>query len=389
MLKHSTSEPHGLSAPIALKDKRRYCPSGRKNMKSAKNKKLVSGCLAVILSLICLFSGCECSSFRPDVNIPNEIQSGNHENISTDTPTTQPNPPLFYDRFTGLACDESIASCRPLAVCISNFDGKSTKGLSYADVLIETPYDANTTRVWALSANWNTFAELSNISTVRSYMFPMINAFSAICAFAGTDGTQIPSSVNGINQGTGEFSDNFTSDASGQLSSTGASLLNAAVKKNYAMSYSGASLPFQFNTSDSPYTPVGNRISSIHFQYSQANTVDFTYDSTSGIYWKSQSGEAHTDSATGTQLSFSNVLLLFYNVSYYHTASGTTFTLDTAAGGNGFCYTGGHMMPISWHYDNTGNLIFTDSEGQALTLNKGKTYIGMMKITDSSVVVAK
>ncbi len=360
-------------------------------MKSAKKTKLVSGCLAVILSLICAFSGCECSSIRlsSDSNLPSEIPSGDHATAPTDTPTTQPNVPLFYDRFTGLPCDEAIASCRPIAVCLGNFDGKTTAGLSYADILIEAPYDAGSTRFWAITANWSALENISNIATVRSYMFPMINAFSAVAAFSGTDGTQVPPSVSGIDFSTGEFANHFSSDSSGNLSASGAGLLNASVKKNYVMTHSGAPLPFRFTNTDSAYTPTGNQISSVHFQFSPANTVSFNYDPASATYLKYQNGESHTDSATSTQLSFSNILILFYNVSLYHTASGTTFTLDTSAGGNGFCYTNGHMLPVSWRYDNTGNLVFTDSNGELLTLNRGKTYIGMMKITDSSGVVAK
>ena len=116
--------------------------------------------------------------------------------------------------------------------------------------------------------------------------------------------------------------------------------------------------------------------------------MDFNYDAENNVYLRLQRGAPHTD-LNGTQLSFTNVLLLFYNVSYYHTASGTSYTLDTAAGGTGFCYTGGSVTSLEWKYDNTGNLVFTDDRGEPITLNRGKTYIGLLKITDSISVVAK
>lgn len=359
-------------------------------MKSAIFSKYVSGCFAVILSIVCVLSGCKSASFRPDSNpdVPNEILSGNNT-PPDNTPNTEPPAPVFYDRLTGLPCEESIVSCRPLAVCVGNFNEKTTSGLSQADILIEAPYDATETRFWAIGTNWNAFSDISNISSVRSYMFPMINAFSAVCAFAGTDSSAIPPTVSAIDRNTGEFNDNFSTTAANDVFSSGALLMNAAIKKNYSLSYSGAPLPFRINNGDTLYAPSGNVISSLHFQFSSANQVDFIYDSASDLYLRSQNGKSHTDAATGEQLAFSNVILLFYNVSYYHTASGTTYTLDTAAGGNGFCYTGGRVTPINWNYDSTGNLAFTDSDGTLLTLNKGKTYIGMLKITDSSGVVAK
>ena len=361
-------------------------------MKSANKNKLVTGCLAMLLALLCLLSGCQWASFAPKPGTeepPADIPSGEQGSASTDTPTLTPSPTLFDNRYTGLACDEAISSCRPISVCIANFDGKEAKGLSFADILIEAPYDANTTRIWAMTTNWNALTSIENVSSVRAHMFPMMNAFCSIAAYSGTDGGTVPPSISTIDRSTTEMGNYFGVGFDGGVTSSGELLLRAAITKNYAMTDPKAPLPYRLCDNGELFTPVGNRISSIHFGYSAANTVGFEYDSASATYQKMQCDAPHVDAATNTQLSFSNVLLLFYNVSYYHSASGTSFSLDTAVGGNGFCYTGGSMMPVKWGYDNVGNLVFTDTNGDTLMLNRGKTYIGMMKITDSSSVVAK
>ena len=361
-------------------------------MKSATKKQLKWGCLVTLLCLLLTFYGCELSSFTPlkdNTEDPDQIPSVEQENTSTDTPALKPNLPQFYDRYTGLACDEAISSCRPLSVCIANYDGKEQKGLSYADILIESPFDAASTRIWAMSSDWSKLSEMENVSSVKSYMLPMMNAFSSVCAFAGTEGSALPSSINAIDSTMNDTTEYFQKTQSGGLKTSGSTLLNAAIKKNYAISGNTATLPFSIRNEETVYTPSGNKISSIRFEYSATNKASFLFDEEKGVYLKSTDGTPHVDSLTGEQLSFSNVILLFYNVSYYHTAEGTSFTLDTTTGGNGFCYTGGRAVSITWGYDNVGNLVFSDSDGETLILNQGKTYIGMLKITDSSSVVAK
>ena len=345
---------------------------------------------AFLLAFLLLFTSCEWSSFVSPMEDAAAIPSGTVTGSGTgqtEAPNTQPNIPIFYNRYTGLACDEAISSCRPLSVCVGNFDGKEQEGLSFAEILIEAPVDGDATRLWAITTNWSSISSIKNISPIKSYMVPMVHAFGSIAAYAGTSGS-ITSAFDAIDYASGEFTENFSADGS-LVTSSGNIHLNAAIKKNYNMQDSLCALPYRLCDVDAPYSPIGNRISSLHFAYSAKNTVDFAYDAASNTYLKSSSGAAHTDPLTGTQLSFSNVIILFYNVSYYHTANGTSFTLDTTVGGSGFCYTGGGVVPIKWGYDSVGTLVFANENGEPLTINRGKTYIGMLKITDSTSVVAR
>lgn len=361
-------------------------------MKSAKlhRIKIVIGCFLLVISTLFSFYGCQFSSFTDSQGSTND--DGKNPSLEdgggSSNQEQEPQKPLFYNRYTGLTCDEAISSCRPLSICVGNFDGKTQEGLGFADILIETPVDGDETRLWAITSDWHSITKMQNVSSAVSYMFPMPNAFGAICAYNGGNMNSLPT-VPTIDYTTGGLANHFTMSYDGGLSTTGEAMISAAVQKQYSTQDTGIALPYKLADLDAPYTPTGNRISSIHMAYSSKNTVDFTYDTESGTYLRMQRGTPHTDVLSGNQLSFSNVIILFYNVSYYHSANGTSFTLDTTAGGSGFCYTGGSVESINWKYDNTGNLVFTDEGGSTVTLNRGKTYIGLMKITDSTTVVAR
>ena len=313
-----------------------------------------------------------------------------------DLPAVSPADPtpetIYYNRYTGLACDKSVLSCRPISVCISNFDGKRQEGLSLADIIIETPYDNYQTRLWAIYTDHTRTDSLLGVSSVKNYMIPATTAFGAISAYAGN------SDAKGGEGGIGKdyldclyhnLSSSFTETADGALSTSAKLLAEASEAKGYSLIDTSTTLPYQIADEGTVFTPSSNRIRSLSFRYSTANTVGFTYDEKTRLYLKEQSGAPHVDAKTGEQLTFSNLLLLFHNVSYYHTASETSFTMDTQSGGDGYLYTGGGVISVRWHYNEDGTLSVLDDLGERITVNRGKTYIGMLRVTDSATLVAK
>ena len=366
-------------------------------MKSANQKKSIWTTLFILLTVLSLLVSCVgCASFS---FLPN---FGGGTGVTPDTegdgsipavtpPTTQPT--MHYDPYTGLACDEAILSCRPISVCIGNFDEKRQEGLSFADILIEAPIEGDKTRLWAIFTDTARTSTLSSVASVRDYMMPAIGAFGAIAAYAGTTDTvgtsATPYAGDHLDYFYHNLSSTFQKDPTGQLSTSASALLSAARAMGYSVTRPSLSLPYTFPAQATTYTPTSNTIRTVSFRYSLANTVSFSYSDTDGLYYREQGGSAHTDALTGEQLAFSNILLLFHNVSYYHTSNETSFSLDTQSGGDGYFYTGGGMIPIHWRYASDGSLSVTDDAGTHITANRGKTYIGMLRITDSTSLIAK
>ncbi|MBQ9735478.1 MAG: DUF3048 C-terminal domain-containing protein [Clostridia bacterium] len=350
--------------------------------------------LLILLSLVFQCTGCGKLSFLPSLDGESPPPANDPTGDSTQTlAPADPPPPTYYNRYTGLACDEAVSSCRPISVCIGNFDQKQQEGLSFADILIEAPVDGDKTRLWALCTNPTGATKLSSVASVREYMMPISYAFGAICAYNGTTDT----AGVGTTVFQGDTLDylhhnlvgSFTGNGDGTLSTTGSALWEAAKSKGYSLSTSGCTLPYRFPELGSTHTPTGNLVNSIHFGFSGANTVTFSYDADKNVYLRAQSGVAHVDALTGEQLAYTNVLLLFHNVSYYHSPTETTFALDSASGGDGYAYTGGGVSRVHWSFAEDGSLRVSYDDGTPITLNRGKTYIGMLRITDSATLIAK
>ena len=345
--------------------------------------------------MICSLVGCQGASFSSEGNGSTDTGAGaNTQNPSDNQngvsevskPEAEPPKPLFYNRYTGLTCDEDASFCRPLSICVGNFDGNTQEGLSFADVLIEIPVPHDETRLWAITNEISKIKSIKNISSTESYTFSLPKAFDAVCVFNG--GANIPPSLSALNYANGGLEEYFPT-FDGIVSSSGEGLKGALEAKSVFLTEATGNLPYRFTDVATTYKPNSNTISSIRFAYSEKNSINFSYDASTNCYLRLQGGEQHKDAYNGEPLSFQNIILLFSNVSYYHSADGTSFTLDTDAGGSGFCYTGGGVMSIRWTFDENGGLLFT-SEGEApITINRGKTYIGVLRITDSTTLIAQ
>lgn len=367
-------------------------------MKSAKHRKSIWTTLVLFFTICSLISSCVgCSRFsflsREEGKKDPATDTDSEDDLPVITPADPPPKTVYYNRYTGLACDEAILSCRPISVCIGNFDEKRQEGLSFADILIEAPHEGDKTRVLALYTDHARADTLSGVSSIKDYMLPPVTAFGAIASFAGNSdkrpGETPASNVDYLDCYYHNLSSAFSENAEGLLTTNIKALAEASAAKGYAVTDQATALPYQLAELDTIFTPNSNRIRNISFRFSAASSVSFTYDDTARLYFRSQNGEAHTDRGNGKQLEFSNLLLLFHNVSYYHTSSTTSFTLDTKKGGDGYLYTGGGVVSVRWSYRDDGTLSIVDENGEKITVNRGKTYIGMLRVTDSSTLVAK
>lgn len=368
-------------------------------MKSAKLTQPRKRCgylLPLLLLILCLLiTGCERQSFLFGQS-GGKDRSPEEDNVEAGgTPQDDPVTPeiLPINRYTGLACDESVSSCRPLSVCIGNFDGNPQYGLSFADILIETPIENGATRLLAIGKDWAGLEKIGPVASVREYMIPFLSALDCISVYAGTTDlaggahTSYPGdNFDALSQNVNSV---FCKEADETMTVSGEGLTLAVRNRNYSQKDSERPLPYTFAAGNETVRPAGNPVSSVKLNFSAVNHAEFRFDAEKGLYTRYQDNAPHTDALTGEPLVFSNVILLFHNVTSYHSEGNTSFTLDTSAGGSGFCYTGGGAIRIRWSYGSDGLPVFRDENGNILELNRGRTYIGMMKITDTTAVIAK
>ena len=84
---------------------------------------------------------------------------------------------------------------------------------------------------------------------------------------------------------------------------------------------------------------------------------------------------------------FTNIILLTCESAVLNKVTGTEFELNTENGGTGKYISGGCCMEITWQRDENGSLQFLDQNKKLISLNRGKTYIGLIDLVESDAVL--
>ena len=137
---------------------------------------------------------------------------------------------------------------------------------------------------------------------------------------------------------------------------------------------------FSFQSGTNLIKPDGNACTKVNVQFGQGDYFStFTYDLKTGTYLKQHNGKPHVDGVTGTQLSFTNVIVLETDISQMDSTGHKSVNWK---GGKGTCkgyyLSDGVVQSITW--EKTGEydyLKFYDNSGKELKLNRGKTYIAL------------
>ena len=58
------------------------------------------------------------------------------------------------------------------------------------------------------------------------------------------------------------------------------------------------------------------------------------------------------------------------------------YSLDMTTGGEGYYIANGKTVGITWQMEEGGMIKFKNNDGEDLLINCGKTYIGLMKVSD-------
>jgi hypothetical protein len=327
------------------------------------------------------------------------------DNISTTTPTPTP-APTNYNPLTGLpVSDQNLLKLPPALVSISNFpvSARPQAGLSYSPVVYEMYIGEGMTRFLAVfygdfppenlpknSTNSKTSLDNSQIGPIRSGRLPyeslrkLYNGFIVMASAYRAVSSQLSASTNIY----GSDEDDINS-ALIDVSKLEA-IAQANQSKNAFPNLSGN----QFSST----TPTGGKTASEFWVfYNYLNQIDWQFDTTAGVYLRSQddadgSGKftPSTDRLTGEQLRFENVILLFAKHKVLNRA-GTLIDLDLLYTGNkAYLLRDGKIYPILWNsmngdYEKNSGLLrpirYTDLEGNPISLKPGHTWVEIVDVT--------
>lgn len=294
---------------------------------------------------------------------------------------------------TGLrGYNEAAVGKRPVAIMVNNIKASLPQyGIEQADVIYEIPVEGGITRLMAVYADYTNVPDICSIRSCRYYYPILAYGMDSIYCHWGRDMTIANDTLNRLDidniDGSGDaYGELYFRDEAREetyaTEHTGYLKGSALAETIENMGYRTDLLPdqpvsmFSFNSEENPVTPEGVACMSVDIPFSGEYYSDFEYDSTLGVYKKFHSGEPHMDSATGNQLSFTNVFVLYTEISLR--GEGALVDVELS-GGDGYYISDGAAQQIKWYKNDEDEPIrVTDLEGHEISVNAGKSYIGLI-----------
>ncbi|MDD6187031.1 MAG: DUF3048 domain-containing protein [Oscillospiraceae bacterium] len=349
--------------------------------------------LTVLLALSLLaFSGCKKAEEVKDTILDNPPRQ-----TQTETKDNTPD----YNPLTGEKTDDKTAIySRPVAVMINNAKiAMPQSGLTDADIIYEMVTEAGVTRLMAV---YNDISDIKGrvgpVRSARDQFIEFVLPLNAVYVHIGTSTTAKRMlnfykyrDIDGIYLGFLSFS--FDSELSKIKSSehcwyTDADLIKAGIEANNIGTVSAGFYPaFNFvDANGEKYVIDGDKtVYNIAYSYSNYRDVSFSYNPETDKYLKFAFGTPHSDADTGEQLAFDNVIVLMCEVGVEE-ENGILpeFYLDE---GDGFYFTGGKMQKIKWSKKEPEDpLVLRDENDELLSINTGKTYVGVLSTDRADTV---
>lgn len=361
-----------------------------------------------MLSFLLLFSavvfamtGCEWSSVvggTDKAQSTSALTSAPKKTQKTTAATTTTAAPTVFDPLTGLPSEDKSFS-RPISVCIGNTPNAFPQyGPENADVLVEAQVEGGITRLMAIISDYSSLTRVGSVRSTREYLLNLSEDFGAVALYAGTSDITSGTAVSGkdtldyIHQNLSSVYYRDTNLSAPHNLMTDGDRIAAGIS---AAGYS-TTLPSDFKSplNFAPWgqtASLGSAAGGVSIVFSSTQTSDFRYNPESGLY---ERGGAATVARGGIAESqaFSNIVVLFCNATIRETAGNASeLELDTTSGGSGLCLTNGTYAKIRWTRSaKDGSLQFTDASGGQLYLNRGKTYIGLMRVSlEDNVKISK
>lgn len=338
----------------------------------------------VAVTLICTF-GFAAEGWQPEKN---EDDSGKIDNSSDETDNNKENAPSspeiyvpeFINVITGLETTEELS--RNKTICFVMDATSPLYGISDSDMIIELPTEDGNTRLSVFTSNYKILGKVGSITKTRGYISNLAKYFGAILISTGYDDTvdyesaDVSSSHFDLSQNVGYHYTEYThfTYTNGALITAGLSNTNIG-----AASTKRTNLPYIFNEFGNEKILGSIQARSVTLHYSDSSETALYYSDSDSKYIMSRNGTVKTDMLTDSAVSFDNAFVLFSDSVTYESSTSSQLVLGTSDGGDGYYFTEGTAIPITWVVDASGNMKFLSEKGEALIINRGTSYIGFMK----------
>lgn len=311
--------------------------------------------------------------------------------------------PLYTDPLTGLASETDVSTVRPVAIMVNNIAASMPQvGVGSADILYECVAEGSITRLLMVTNDYASLEKVGSVRSSREYYIDFAKNHDAIYVHAG--GSE--EAYSQINSRDIEHLDYVRLDPNTGISVSSIfyrdpeRLKTMSTEHTLVTSGQGilsgiATMGYRTVTADTHSEPMGyidhgwkvelagNPSSYVKIPYNTSRydtqIVEYEYNTEDQKYYRYQfNHNEHIDGATGEQLAFENIIIL----ELPHVNRGDALKhmdINTVGSGTGYYFTGGRYVPVNWSKaSQDAAMQLTDSEGNPLIMNKGKTMINIV-----------
>ncbi len=310
-------------------------------------------------------------------------------NVSAATATAVTTSAQATSEITGLPVSTAIAAQRPVAIMIDN-DTRALPhyGLAEADVVYEmmnSTLNNRVTRLMAIYKDWQSVNQIGNIRSTRPTNILLAAEWNAVLIHDGGPFYNNPYfKSTGINHLSGSFSrvkngkpSEFTEYAKGT------EISRRMTQAGYSSGYTSAEAAshWKIGTTDLSSAADVHPASMVKLGCFKLTKPYLVYNAATGSYDYYENGKLSQDGEDNQTVSFQNVILQACSFTQYDKNGYLIY--NVIGTGVGFYCTGGKMIPIIWQKNSeTGATKYYTAAGAELTLNAGKTYIGICPSDD-------
>lgn len=290
------------------------------------------------------------------------------------------------NELTGLEVSDAIVNQRPVAIMVDN-EKKALKhyGTAEADIVYEmmnSTANGRVTRLMCLYKDWANLQQTGSIRSTRTTNVMIADEFNAVLIH---DGGPFYINTYLAQPYAAHISGGFSRIKNGKPREFteyvfGSELVNRFAKSKISTTYALAperGTHFLFGGADTDLAGGATANTVNLASVFPHNSSMLTYNAGTRTYDYSEYGSIHTDAEDGQVLTFKNVIL--QDVSFNQLDQNGYLTYNVIGTGVGYYITNGKAIPITWSKaSETGMTHYFNAAGQEITVNRGKTYVGLV-----------
>ena len=300
----------------------------------------------------------------------------------------------YFSELTGEPISVDLQNQRPIAAMVDN---ESTAydhyGIAEADVVYElmnSTENGHITRLMALVKDWGKIQQLGSIRSVRPTNIMLAAEWNAVICHDG--GPFYVDEYFAKDYGKDHFSGTFSRVNNGKATEFTEYIVSGDLDSNF--NNSGISRTYTNPNAEQPhfnFVPYGQKVdlsatgtaipaTQVVLPFEHTNST-LTYNAGTGTYDLSCYGKLHVDAEDGQTATFENVIIQECAFTLYDENGYMVYNVVNT-GQPGYYLTEGQAIPIVWTKNSEDGVTkYFDKNGNALTINTGKTYITLVPDT--------